>query len=672
MSSIDAIVQRLNGRKEGTEYRCECPVHANQRHFIVGEKDGKLLFNCKQSAPQAEIIGALSEMGLWSANGSGTTVPAVKTKGKAKLEFVEEYHYRGTDGKTVAIKGRFLKDGEKTFMWRMPEADRWTGLKGLKEADLPLYGTHKVAEAGDEVPIFVVEGEKAVHACWARDIVAVCAPGGASGKDFGDQFKIMANRRVVLWADNDAPGRALMFKLRNLLVDAAAIKEFMPEVPARGDAHDYFVVQGKTRADAYRAIAKIRNEPWVEDRPNGFLVSIPDSGGFIRFAFDSLTPGRNALTADVTMWNEIQGVSRERFDERLNLLSGSGRNTFRGQLNDMFERPKGFWTANLSRACHMAREAYQQALDRELTVENMEPSGDLAVVRICASYLIQGGGSILFSPPGRGKSYTVMAMAVSVDSGCNKIWPVVQRKVMYVNLERSRDSMRFRLASVNKALGLPAERPLPFLNARGRSLAEVYDYVRRGVERYQIEAVVLDSISRAGMGDLTENESANRTVDLLNRLCPTWIALGHTPRADEKHVYGSVHFDAGMDIGIQLLSQTQDLLTGIGLQVTKANDIRLPPLQVIALEWGEEGLREIRPARKREFIEIEAGKRTGLEQEIEEYLLLGGDAGAGEIAAALKRNRSNVAALLAKSARFVQTRKEGRQSFYGVRGDVEN
>ncbi len=107
------------------------------------------------------------------------------------------------------------------------------------------------------------------------------------------------------------------------------------------------------------------------------------------------------------------------------------------------------------------------------------------------------------------------------------------------------------------------------------------------------DVVILDSISRAGVGDLNENQPVNRAIDMLNRLAPTWLAIAHTPRADETHVYGSVHFEAGEDLGVGLIAQTSmdGLLTGVGLRVDKANDLpKNIPLGIHAMEWDERGV----------------------------------------------------------------------------------
>ena len=69
LPSLIAIAEALNGRKEGSSYRCECPLH-NGRSLIVTENNAKILFNCKSGCPQGDVLAALKERGLWpSTNG---------------------------------------------------------------------------------------------------------------------------------------------------------------------------------------------------------------------------------------------------------------------------------------------------------------------------------------------------------------------------------------------------------------------------------------------------------------------------------------------------------------------------------------------------------------------------------------------------------------------------
>jgi hypothetical protein len=276
-------------------------------------------------------------------------------------------------------------------------------------------------------------------------------------------------------------------------------------------------------------------------------------------------------------------------------------------------------------------------------------------------YVMRGGGTIGFAPPGRGKSYWAVIMAICIDAGISTLWPVKQAKVMVINLERSRESVRHRIRQVNRCLNEDPSRPLLVLNARGRRLADIVAIAQRDIERHGVEVVILDSISRAGYGDLTENGPVNAIIDALNGLSPTWVALAHTPRSDESHVYGSIHFEAGEDIGVQLLTQRgPDGTLGIGFHVVKANDMAIPPLDVLALEFDENGLTAAYRARRHQFPEIECGRKLSLTEMAREYLLLVGKADADEIAKEIGKPRPEVSRYLTHDANFGKERAPGR------------
>ena len=300
-------------------------------------------------------------------------------------------------------------------------------------------------------------------------------------------------------------------------------------------------------------------------------------------------------------------------------------------------------------------------------------AGDLGIgppTLVLGELVIDQGGTIIFAPPGAGKSYTLMAMAVSLDAGVDLLWPVQQRKTGYVNLERGGHSMQYRLAGTNRSLGLPPERPLPFLNARGKSLATVIDGVRKMIEVHELDVIMLDSISRAGSGSLVADDVANSITDSLNSLGETWVALAHSPRGDATHLFGSMHFEAAEDLGIQLLSQisSDGMTVGIGLKVVKANDIKTGGLSFIALDFDEQsGLVAIRSSDGREFPNIAAQHQVSTPDAVAAYLLDVGKAAAPEIAEAIDRRRETVSRELSSNQRFVSVGRDGKKVLYGVR-----
>ncbi len=242
-------------------------------------------------------------------------------------------------------------------------------------------------------------------------------------------------------------------------------------------------------------------------------------------------------------------------------------------------------------------------------------------------YLMPEAGTIIFAPPGMGKSWTGLAMAISVDAGHSGIWQIERpQRVLFLNLERSEYSVGRRIAQVNKALGLHADRPLLTINARGRTLEDVHEAVVRDIDKHDIALILVDSISRAGTsGSLTENTFANHIMDLLNKTGKGWLSLAHSPRADASHVYGSQMFDAAADVLIQLTSDEVSVSgrLGIGLKVTKANDIAKPPMEMLSLNFDDYGLCEFRRARSNEFVQLEVSAKVAEHQQIVDFLRYG-------------------------------------------------
>lgn len=313
---------------------------------------------------------------------------------------------------------------------------------------------------------------------------------------------------------------------------------------------------------------------------------------------------------------------------------------------------RGLWTATVGAALPVQMEGA------------VEPRPQSFILR---PYVLEGGGTILFGHPGRGKSYITLLMAVSIDAGSDRIWRCQQRPVLWINLERSVQSVAARLGNINQALGLPRDRKLLTLNGRGRSLMDVLPACKRAVAEYGVGFVLLDSISRAGMGDLTENQPVNRVIDAMNSLGPTWMGIAHAPRASDEHLYGSIHFEAGADVVVQLRSQQEeDGPLGIGLQMMKQNDTSKHPLEILALDFGATGLKSVRKASKGEFPDVEKGRKITMKQAVIDYLLEQGAATATAIALTLGYDRSNVSGLLSSNPAFVVVKKVGRDVFYGV------
>ena len=200
----------------------------------------------------------------------------------------------------------------------------------------------------------------------------------------------------------------------------------------------------------------------------------------------------------------------ERDEDRVRLANSTYR--MLGEA-DQGAYPKEYLKHDLDLFCRELWPAFvaQHRAERMFVSSEPPPLGFLL-----QPYILEDAGTIAFAPPGQGKSYLGLIWAVSIDAGISSLWHVKQAPTYYVNLERSRSSLERRLYYVNMALGLPVERELWILNARGKNLAEVEAAIRQDVQEHGIQAIVVDSLSRAGVGDMNDNGPMNRAMDILN------------------------------------------------------------------------------------------------------------------------------------------------------------
>ncbi len=162
-----------------------------------------------------------------------------------KADEVARYRYNDAKGRPRFYVVRYEPQGQsKTFrQGRLDERGRFLpGVKGI-DTRIP-YHLDKLA-AQPEAEVYLVEGEKHVHALEALGLLATTNAGGA-GKWTDEHSRYLAGRRVVILPDNDAPGIAHAHKAQASLEAAGAeVKVVMlPGLPDKGDVIDWLDAGG--------------------------------------------------------------------------------------------------------------------------------------------------------------------------------------------------------------------------------------------------------------------------------------------------------------------------------------------------------------------------------------------------------------------------------------------
>jgi len=118
--------------------------------------------------------------------------------------------------------------------------------------------------------------------------------------------------------------------------------------------------------------------------------------------------------------------------------------------------------------------------------------------------------------------------------------------------------------------------------------------------------------------------------------------------------------------------ESEDGTLGLGYQSQKQNDIPSIPLTIYALEFTESGLSNFRKAKAYEFADIEEKQNKSIDDLVTEFILdqETADATATRIADELALNRGHVSHMLRHLDKYVQTRKDGREVYYGVKANL--
>ena len=312
---VTNVLNRLHKvRSAGDGWSAACPCRADDHNpsISVGEgADGRALIHCHRGdGCDTDAICQALGVEVTDLFPPKEETPAPRpARGPGTLE--DTYDYVDEHGFLVFQVLRYRdSSGKKTFRQRKPDGDDWSwSTSGLEK---PLYRLPEVlATAAAGGVVFVVEGEKDVHAVEDAGYVATTNPGGAGGKNqqkwLPAHSDSLIGARVIVVADNDEPGlrharaveeelllRGIAVKLR---VAPAPHKDVADLLAAGGSMGDLVPVDDETvqdivTVDKFDAVLSALAE--LADRDLDYEAKLARARGLIDAAApsDQLNPGR--------------------------------------------------------------------------------------------------------------------------------------------------------------------------------------------------------------------------------------------------------------------------------------------------------------------------------------------------------------------------------------------
>jgi putative DNA primase/helicase len=272
---VDVISRHLILTKKGTEYYGICPFH-DDKHSSLQVNENKKVYKCFACGAGGDAIDFLMRKGITfhqaveeiekgATEGRHEAIErAAEVKAAPKSEWKQikppsgvtaqishyrygiphaQWTYRDKDGNPIGYVCRFnMADGSKlvlpyTYATNGTVSEwRWLGF-GVPR---PLYNLHLIYQH-PTATIILVEGEKTADAVQAQinpnEYVATTWVGGSNGYDKSD-FKPILTRSVVLWPDNDDPGRIAMKEIERKLQGKRIILSVPENMPPKWDAAD--------------------------------------------------------------------------------------------------------------------------------------------------------------------------------------------------------------------------------------------------------------------------------------------------------------------------------------------------------------------------------------------------------------------------------------------------
>lgn len=226
-------------KRVGADWIVTCPFHPDE--------SPSLRINLEKALYHCDPCGAGGDAVEFYADRTGVTVDAAIRQLRDKLDLgtnsdqphpIKTWAIRNEHGELVATHRLLGRDasGKKIFPW-----DR----KGIKTAELPLYGSERLREVASGTPIVVAEGEKAADAILEHGLAGVGTVTGASETPGPAALEVLRGRDVVLWPDHDQPGRGHMERVAAALSGIAASVRLLSWGEQKGDdAYDFFARGG--------------------------------------------------------------------------------------------------------------------------------------------------------------------------------------------------------------------------------------------------------------------------------------------------------------------------------------------------------------------------------------------------------------------------------------------
>ena len=239
------------------------------------------------------------------------------------------------------------------------------------------------------------------------------------------------------------------------------------------------------------------------------VVTVPIKDGFAVFKFEDIDYTARNIDALVRCFLDVPASTQRTFTMRLNVLSGSARESFARQLKDSFGKETP-WPLVFSQAC----TKLEQGIKSQSVLEKYTGESATETKYLIKPFIEEGVPNIIFGKGGSGKSYLAMDMALSLatEKPFIGIKPEKIINTLFVDYESTSGIYNQRMKKLiagNTEYEELAKQKLSYYATKGVPIHDLTHRLIEMIRQNQIELIIIDSAALACGG---EPERAEKTT----------------------------------------------------------------------------------------------------------------------------------------------------------------
>lgn len=309
-------------------------------------------------------------------------------------------------------------------------------------------------------------------------------------------------------------------------------------------------------------------------------VELTSAHGPVQFLFSDIEKLGSNFEAQLTVNLLAPGTSTDSYDQHINLLSHSARDSCRRELESIFDFPKGVVAKLLNRAFSEVKQFYL-GLDRSRRVRDIPAPSRIDYV--IDGVVLEDRPTMIFGAGSASKTWLVMSMMLAMSRGMPWLGRrTQQRNSLLIDFETGASTVGYRLRRL--ALGMGFEDvPLNIHHwwSDGTPIQDQAEAIKRCIDTNNIGFIAIDHCGAATGIEPEKSEAALRFYRTVTRWKLPVVGIAHITGDAEtnpnlvRRPYGSIYWNngAGMTWYIRREDQEDDNnKIEVGLFSRKAND----------------------------------------------------------------------------------------------------